>query len=135
LTEYTKPLPAVTPDNEPFWEACRRHELQLPRCRDCAHLRLPGPICPKCLSMEADWETVSGRGALYTWTVIYQRYHAGFAEELPYNVAMVELEEGPRLISNVTGCDNGDLRVGMALEVVFDDVTDEVTLPRFKPTA
>ncbi len=135
MTEYARPLPGITPDNQPFWEACRRHELSLPRCRDCGHLRLPGPICPQCLSMDSDWAPVSGRGKLYTWTVIYQRYHPGFADELPYNVAMIELEEGPKLISSVVGCDNDDLRVGMEVTVIFEDVTGEVTLPKFKPAA
>jgi hypothetical protein len=67
--------------------------------------------------------------------MIFQRYNPAFADELPYNVAMVELEEGPRLITNIVGCNNGDLRIGMEVEVVFEDVTEEITLPRFKPVA
>ena len=133
MTEYSKPLPEVTPDNQPFWDACKRHELSLQRCQDCGHLRLPSPICPQCLCMNSEWVGMSGRGRVYTWTTIYQRYHAGFAGELPYNVAMVELEEGPRLITNIVGCDNEDLRIGMEVEVVFEDVTEEMTLPRFRP--
>ena len=78
---------------------------------------------------------MSGRGKLYTWTVIHQRYHPGFAEEIPYNVSIVELEEGPRLTTNIIGCTNDDLRVGMEVEVVFDDVTEEITLPKFKPVS
>ncbi len=133
VEEYGKPLPEVTPDNQPFWDACKRGELSLPKCLDCGHLRLPGPICPQCLSMSAEWTPLSGRGRLYTWTIIRQRYHAGFTAEIPYNVAMVELDEGPRLIANIVSCDNADLTIGMAVEAVFDDVTEDVTLPRFCP--
>jgi uncharacterized OB-fold protein len=135
MEEYGKPLPEVTPDNKPFWDACKRGELSLPGCLDCGHLRLPGPICPQCLSMKAEWTVLSGRGRLYTWTTIHQRYHAGFAGETPYNVAMIELEEGPRLIANIVNCGNDDLTIGMEVEVVFDDVTGDVTLPRFCPAS
>ncbi len=135
MDEYSKPLPTVTPDNEPFWDACKRHLLALQKCKDCDNLRLPGPICPNCLCMEAEWTPLSGRGKLFAWTIIHQRYHKGFAEETPYNVAIVELEEGPRLLTNIVDCANEDLRVDMAVDVVFDDVTEEITLPRFKPNA
>jgi uncharacterized OB-fold protein len=83
--------------------------------------------------MESEWVTVTGRGRLYTWVVVYQRYHPGFAQETPYNVAIVELDEGPRLVTNIIGCQNEALRIGMEVEVTFDDVTDEITLPRFRP--
>ena len=133
MVEYSKPLPEMTPDNQPFWDACKRHELSLQRCQDCGHFRLPSPICPNCLSMNSEWVRVSGRGKVYTWVLIYQRYHPAFAEDIPYNVAMVELEEGPRLITNIVDCRDEDIRLGMEVEVVFEDVTDEVTLPKFKP--
>ena len=135
MDEYSKPLPEITPDNKPFWDACKRHELSLQRCQDCGHLRLPSPICQKCLSMNSGWVSVSGRGKVYTWTTLFQRYNPAFADELPYNVAIVELEEGPRLITNIVGCNNEDLRIGMEVEVVFEDVTEEITLPRFKPVS
>jgi hypothetical protein len=83
--------------------------------------------------MDSEWVTMSGRGRLYTWTLIYQRYHPGFAEDIPYNVAIVELEEGPRLVTNIMGCSNEDLRIGMKVEVVFEDVTGEIALPKFRP--
>lgn len=134
MVEYSKPLPEITPDNKPFWDACKRHELSLQRCQDCGHLRLPSPICQECLSMNAEWVKVSGRGKLYTWTTIFQRYHPAFTDELPYNVAMVELEEGPRVITNIVECKNDDLHIGMEVEVVFEDVTEEITLPKFKPS-
>jgi len=85
--------------------------------------------------MNSDWVRASGRGKVYTWVLIYQRYHPAFAEDIPYNVTMVELEEGPRLITNIVDCRDEDIRLGMEVEVVFEDVTDEVTLPKFKPVS
>ncbi len=133
MTEYAKPLPVVTPEDKPFWDACKRHTLVMQKCDSCGTLRHPGPICGHCLDMASDWAPMCGRGKLYAWTVIHQRYHPGFAEDIPYNVAIVELEEGPRMLSNVVECVNDDLLVGMPLEVVFEDVTDDISLPRFRP--
>ena len=135
MVEYNKPLPEITLDNQPFWDACKRHELSLQKCQDCGHLRNPGPICPNCLSMNSEWVRVSGRGKVYTYVVMHQRYHAGFADELPYNVTIVELDEGPRLLTNIVGCKNEDIRIGMEVDVVFEDITEEVTLPKFKPVS
>jgi len=125
-----KKLDGITPKI-----SAKRHELSLQRCQDCGHFRLPSPICPNCLSMNSDWVRASGRGKVYTWVLIYQRYHPAFAEDIPYNVTMVELEEGPRLITNIVDCRDEDIRLGMEVEVVFEDVTDEVTLPKFKPVS
>ncbi len=133
-TEYVKPLPRPTPDSAPFWEGCRRHELLIQHCNKCDRFWFPpGNRCAHCWSDSWEWKPVSGRGHVYTFTVIHRAYHAGFMEDLPYNVAVVELAEGPRLISNVVDCDSGSLRVGMPVEVVFEDVTPEATLPKFRP--
>ncbi len=105
----------------------------LQKCGDCDTLRHPSPICGNCLSMDSEWVAMSGRGKLYTWTVVHQRYHPGFAEETPYNVAIVELEEGPRLLTKIVDCPNDNLYIGMEVEVVFEDVTEEIALPKFKP--
>ena len=134
MSEYQKPLPEITDENRPFWEAARRNELIMQKCLDCGRYRYPpAPICPHCLSMEAEWAKVSGRGRVYTWTIFHQVYHPAFKDEVPYNVAVVKLDEGPQLISTVVDCDNEDLYLDMPVEVVFDEVTEEVTLPRFRP--
>ncbi len=73
MTDYGKPLPEITTDNQPFWDACKRHELSLQRCLACRELRLPSPICQKCLSMDSEWVPASGRGKVYTWVIVYQR--------------------------------------------------------------
>ena len=81
-----------------------------------------------------EWAEASGRGKLYSWTIFYQVYDPAFAEDIPYNVGLIELEEGPSFYSNVVECKNEDLYVGMPLEVTFDDVTEEISLPKFRPT-
>jgi uncharacterized OB-fold protein len=133
-TSYQKPLPVRTAENGPYWDSAKRHGLQLQQCRGCERFRYPpAKFCPRCLSDETDWREISGRGTVYSFIVVHQRYDPSFAEDLPYNVAIVELEEGPRLTTNVVDCANGDLQVGMAVELTYDDVTEEFTLPKFRP--
>ncbi|HLZ71154.1 MAG TPA: Zn-ribbon domain-containing OB-fold protein [Dehalococcoidia bacterium] len=133
---YAKPLPEPDVWSRPFWEAAQQHELRMQRCAGCGHLRFPpGPTCTRCLSPEASWELLSGRGRIWSWTVFHQLYYAGFKDELPYNVALVELEEGPRLYTNIVGIENDALREGLAVEVTFEQATDEITIPRFRPAA
>ena len=134
MSAYTKPLPQITPEMRPFWEAARRHQLVVQRCRGCGTPRFPArDICSRCLSREADWAAVSGRGTVFSHAVMHQVYHPGFAAEVPYAVIVVELEEGVRMLSNLVGCPVGDITPGMSVEAVFEDVTPEVTLPKFRP--
>ena len=129
-----KPLPAVTEDNAPYWEACRQARLQAQRCGRCGHLRWPPSVlCPKCLAEGGEWVALSGRGTIYSFIVVHRPQHPAFFSDAPYNVVVVELEEGVRLHSTAVECTNEDLRVGQPVEVVFDRVNDEVTLPRFRP--
>ena len=134
MSAYAKPLPQVTPEMKPFWDAARRHELVVQRCTGCGTHRFPArDICSRCLSRDAEWARVSGRGAVYSWAVMHQVYHPGFAGEVPYAVVVVQLEEGARLVSNLVECPPGDIRAALPVEVVFEDVTPEVTLPKFRP--
>ncbi len=129
-----KPLPRVTPDNASFWEGCRRHVLMLPFCEDCGRPHLPpGPVCPFCFGERLDWRQASGRGIVSTWTVVHKEWFPAFRADLPYNVVQVELEEGVRLTANVVGVANAELRVGLPVEVTFDDVSETISLPRFRP--
>jgi uncharacterized OB-fold protein len=134
VSTYAKPLPEMTPTMKPFWDAARRHELVVQRCRGCGTPRFPArDICSRCLSRDAEWSRVSGRGTVFSWAVMHQVYHPGFASEVPYAVVVIELEEGARLVTNVVGCPPGDIRAGLPVEVVFEDVAPEVTLPKFRP--
>ena len=132
--KYKKPLPRVDEESKGFWEACQRHELYVQRCGDCGLLRhYPRALCPSCLSDRTEWVRCSGKGTVYTFTVTHQNQAAGFRDELPYVMAYVELQEGLRLLTNIVGCAAEAVRIGMAVEVVFEDVTADVTLPKFRP--
>jgi uncharacterized OB-fold protein len=134
--EYQKPLPRIDEINRPYWEASKRHELLLQKCRECGHYRYPpGETCSSCLSDELEWVKASGRGVVYTWTVFHQVYHPAFAKDVPYAVVAVELDEGPRLLTNLVDCKVEAIFIGMPVEAVFDDVTEEITLPKFRPVA
>ena len=135
-TEYTKPLPRpLSPElTRPFWEAAKRHELRMPRCTTCDYVFFyPRSECPRCLSTNLEWVQVSGRARLHSFTVVQQPANAAFRDDVPYVYAVVQLDEGPRLVSNIVQCDIDALRVDMPLEAVFDDVTPEWTLVKFKP--
>lgn len=131
---YRKPLPRIDEESRGYWEALARHELYLQRCRACGTLRFyPRALCPSCLSDATEWVRASGRGTVYSFTVTYQNQAPGFREEVPYVLAIVELAEGPRLMTNVVGSSPEQVRIGMPVEVVFEDVTPEITLPKFRP--
>ena len=133
---YKKHLPRIDEESRGWWEALARHELYFQRCRDCGTKRLyPRAVCPVDLSSRVEWVRASGRGTVYSFTVTHQNQAPGFREELPYVLAVVELAEGPRLMTNVVGCAPDAVRIGMAVEVVFDDVTPDITLPKFRPVS
>lgn len=129
---YPRPMPQADEESAPFFEGARRHELMLMRCGGCGGWRLPSrPRCPDCWSTDTEWARASGRGTLYSWGIMHQKLHPAFAEEVPYQFAIVELEEGPRIVSSVVGVPDAELRVDMPLQAVFDDVADDTTLVRF----
>lgn len=136
--KYKLPLPVVHPDNEPYWSAIKKHEYRLQRCADCNTLRFPvSPVCHNCLSYEANWELMSGRGTLGSWIIVEQATgNTAWQEVVPYVVALVNLEEGPRITSNIIGLEPeqfDQLKYAMPLTIVYDDVTPEITLHKFKP--
>ena len=129
-----RPIPAITAEMRPFYDAARRGELVVQRCRGCGALRFPArALCSDCLAVDAEWAPVTGRGEVYSFNVMHQIYHPGFAAEVPYAVVLVQLAEGPRLLSNLVGIAPDAIRIGMPVRVVFEDVSDEVTLPKFAP--
>ena len=135
MPEYTGPIPVPTPESQPFWAAARRHELTLQRCRACARFFFyPRAACPHCLSNDLEWRRASGRGTLHTFTIVHRGLRS-FPLGEPYVLAIVELDEGPRMMTNLVDVEPepAKLRIGIAVEVVFADVTPEVSLPRFRP--
>ena len=129
---YSKPVPAITAEMRPFFEAAARNELRVQRCTACGTHRFPArAICSECLSLESEWVPVSGRGEIFSFNVMHQVYHPGFAGEVPYAVVVVKLAEGTKMISNLVCVSPQDIRIGMPVRVVFERITDEVTLPKF----
>jgi len=136
VTEYRKPLPNPLhrEASRPFWEAAQRHELVMPRCRTCDRLFFyPREVCPVCLGSNLDWVTVSGRGRLHSFTVIHQPANPAFRGDVPYVYALVQLDEGPRMISTVIDCRPEDVHIDMPLVATYADVTRDVTLVKFRP--
>lgn len=133
-TDYKKPIPVPDEASQPFFAGARRHELMLQKCSSCGAVMWPvKPRCDRCWSAEITWVPASGKGILYSFTLMHQVLHPGFAAEVPYNIAEVNLAEGLRITTNVVGCPNSDLQIGMPLEVTFEDITNEISLPKFKP--
>lgn len=128
------PLPRPYQDTEAYWAAAREHRFVIQRCKTCGeHQFYPRGVCSHCLSSDLEWMDASGRGTVYSYSVNYRAPHPGFADDLPFVLAIVELEEGPRMMTNIVDCDPESVTIGMAVTVTFDDVTDEVTLPKFRP--
>lgn len=134
MPDYNKPLPVIDEETRSFWEYCKKHELRMQKCKRCGHIRYPISIlCPRCSSLEAKWTPLSGKGTIYSFTIYRVAYHPAFKGDIPYVVAIIQLAEGPRMESNVIGCKVEDVRVEMPVKVSFEDVTDQVTLPKFMP--
>lgn len=130
----SKPIPQPSPETKPFWDGCASGVLTLQRCRSCeAFYFPPRPFCPTCLSTDVEWKPVSGRATLHTY-VINHRPAPGFEQDAPYAIAVVQLDEGPRMMSNIVGIENTpeNLVLDMALQVTFEDRGD-MKLPVFEP--
>ena len=132
----TKPIPVPDAISAPFFDGAREGKLMLQHCAACNAWSFPvRERCPHCFAAKLEWRPASGRGSLYTFTIMHQVMNPGVASSVPYNVAQVDLEEGVRMVSNVVGIGNADLRPGMKLEVVFEDVGENVSIPKFRPVA
>ena len=132
----TPPLPVPDPVTKPFWESLKAHALQLQRCGACDRfIYYPRAVCPGCLSDDLAWSPVSGRGVVHAFTIPHRHPNKAFAAEVPYVVALIELDEGPRLLTTLVDVAPTPeaVQVGLPVEIVYDDVTPEITLPRFRP--
>ena len=130
---HPKPLPVVTEENRPFWEGCRQGKLLLQYCDQCQqHQFYPRLYCMHCGSSNVRWISASGRGVIYSYTVIHQNKSPEFVQDTPYNVVVVQLAEGPRLMSTIVETGLAELRIDMPVTVVFDVVSEVIHLPRFK---
>jgi len=133
---YTKPLPKIDALTQPFWEYAGRGKLAIQACKQCGDRHFPPtPVCPKCLSQDQEWQVVSGRGELASWAVFHRAYWDSFVNDLPYSVCIVRLAEGPLVAGNLIEDKSVAPKVGDTVEAVFDQVTEEISLMRFRITA
>lgn len=129
-----RPLPTPDAATAPYWTAAREQRLVIPRCLDCGrHHFYPRSLCPHCASPRIAWTECSGRGSVYSFTVVHRAPSPAFAAEVPYAVAIVELAEGPHLMSSIVGCEPDAVRIGMKVRVGFRRISDDITLPVFEP--
>jgi uncharacterized OB-fold protein len=133
-TALPTPSPAISPETEEFWAATTQGKLLLRRCDECQTIIwYPRPFCPACGSLKTSWTEASGRGTVYTFTVVHRSGVPGYQEALPYVVAYVELAEGPRVLTNIVDCEPDQVKVGMGVRVVFHDTGQGSALYRFRP--
>ena len=126
------PLPIPTTVSAPHWEGCKRGELLVQRCRECeGYVFIPQPACTHCLSEDMEWVRSSGKGAVYSWTTVYRPQQPSF--ETPYISAIIEVEEGWHMMTNLVDMPVDAVRIGLPVEVVFHAVSDDITLPYFRP--
>lgn len=131
---HTRPAPVPDADSRPFWEGVANHELRIQRCRSCGrHVYYPRSICPHCHAAELDWVQASGTGVLYSYTVSRRPAGPGFAADVPYVVALVDLDEGPRMMTNLVDVPPEDVAIGQRVQVDFREMSPGLTLPVFRP--
>ena len=134
MSEYKKPLPLITKLSRVFYDGCRDGKLLYQSCAECGEVVFfPKHLCPNCMGRDLTWKESSGLGRIHTFTVTYAYAPPEFVEDVPYAPAIVVLEEGFRMMSNIVGCDLDSIKCDMSVQVVFDPVTPEITLPKFKP--
>lgn len=134
MSEYTKMLPPAVDRHGEFYAFCKKYELRFQRCSNCQAWRhMPRESCAECSSFDWTWEPSSGKGTLFSWTVIHRALHPGWADDLPYASVVIEMEEGVRLVSRLEDVPHDELVLGLEVEVDFEDVTPEITLHKFRP--
>lgn len=134
---YKKPVPQPQQYSDFYWEKAKQHELWLRRCDECGKAYFyPRDISPCCFSRDTSWTRASGKARLHTYAIVHRAPHPGWENEVPFVTAIVELEEGPRMPTNIVGIGEPTpekLRIDMPLEVTFEDITETITLPKFRP--
>jgi uncharacterized protein len=129
-----KPVPVPTKETQPYWDGCKQHELRVQKCAACGHHQFyPRLYCTTCMSDRVEWVKTSGRAKVLSYTIIYRPVTQAFAGNVPYVVAMVTLDEGPQMMTNIIDCEPEKVHIGMPVQVTFDDWTEEISVPKFKP--
>jgi uncharacterized protein len=129
-----KPVPVPTKETQPYWDGCKQHELRVQKCAACGHHQFyPRLYCTTCMSGRVEWVKTSGRATVLSYTIIYRPVTQAFAGNVPYVVALVTLAEGPQMMTNIIGCEPEKVHIGMPVQVTFDDWTEDISVPKFKP--
>ena len=129
-----KPVPVPTKETKPYWDGCKKHELHIQKCAACNHYQsYPRSYRPYSISDRVEWVKASGRAKVLSFTIVYRPVTQAFAGDVPYVVALVTLDEGPQLMTNVIGCPPEQVKIGMPVRVTFEDWTEEISVPKFKP--
>ncbi len=132
--QLDKNLPQPTAETAAYWEGCRKHQLLIQRCTQCGCYQFyPRIVCTACMSDGIDWVQASGHGRVLSFTVVHRAVSAAYKAEVPYVLALIELDEGPTMMSNVVEIDAESVAIGLPVEVVFEEWSDEITIPKFRP--
>lgn len=134
--QYNKPIPVPQGESDEYWNKAKEGELWLRNCNSCGNPYFyPRDISPCCFSKDTSWIKASGKASLFTYAIVHRAPHPGFAQDAPFVVAIVELEEGPQMPTSIVIDDPTpeNLQIGMALEVIFEDISEKIALPKFKP--
>ncbi len=129
-----KRFPQPSPETRHYWEACREHQLLIQQCKDCDHYQFyPRIICTSCMGQNLEWFQSAGKGEVLSYTIITRAVSEAYAADVPYVVALIKLEEGPTMMSNVVECNVEEVKIGMPVTVVFEDWSEEISIPKFRP--
>jgi len=133
MSNYKKPLPLITPVSHIFYEGCQNGKLLYQQCSQCGEvIFFPKSLCPECLSHNIEWKESAGKGRIFTYTVTYANAPPEFISDMPYVLAIVRMDEGYKLMTNIVDCDFADLQCDLSVEVIFEKVTEAITLPKFR---
>ncbi len=129
-----KHFPRPMPETQAYWQGCRNHQLLIQRCTRCKEFQFyPRVICSKCMSGNLEWEKASGRGKILAYTIVRRAVSQAYDADVPYVVALIQLDEGPTMMSNIVQCAPETLEIGRPVEVVFEDWSEEISIPQFRP--
>ena len=131
---YEKPRPRIDETSQPYWDAAKRHQLVCQQCSQCGEFMFPPTtVCERCLSSDLNWTPISGKGTVWSFILMHQKYYESFADEIPYNVAVIRSSEGPKFVTNLVDIDNEHIKVDMPVEITFEDVDEDLTIPKWRP--
>lgn len=134
MEKIQKNFPQPTVETKPFWDGCKQHQLLIQQCGECGHYQFyPRTICTKCMSQKVNWVEASGLGRVKTYTIVHRPISPAYMTEAPYILALVELDEGPTMMTNIINCPLDEVKVGMRVSVTFADWSINISVPQFVP--